>query len=79
MAKVTHTDEQKAQLRMFGFFPGTVDPVICRKWSGIDACSQCRGFGSSGNPLCGAVYTCQSCKGTGMSMLRRTLNFLRVG
>lgn len=34
-------------------------------------CSKCNGFGTYGNPLCGAVYTCKSCNGSGYSWFYR--------
>lgn len=34
-------------------------------------CGNCNGFGTYGNPLCGAIYTCKRCSGSGYSLLAR--------
>lgn len=39
-------------------------PVL-QRFEGPDACKECRGFGTYGNPLAGAVYTCKKCDGEG--------------
>jgi hypothetical protein len=39
-------------------------PVL-ERYEGPDACKKCSGFGTYGNPLCGAVYTCTECHGEG--------------
>lgn len=41
-------------------------PVLQRQATGGDACTACRGYGHGGNPLCGAVYTCEECDGSGL-------------
>jgi hypothetical protein len=39
-------------------------PVL-ERYKGPDACKKCKGFGTYGNPLAGAVYTCKECHGEG--------------
>ena len=56
-------------IEMFGIIKdkktGEMRPVLQRQAKGRRACKKCRGFGTYGNPLCGAVYTCKVCDGTG--------------
>jgi hypothetical protein len=51
------------KLAMFGIRMDTGRPILER----VDAnrCSKCSGFGTYGNPLCGAVYYCSQCNGSG--------------
>ena len=59
-------DEKKPvnpELFWFGFYPNTGRPILERV--DTNRCKKCKGFGSYGNPLCGAVYTCNRCNGTG--------------
>lgn len=58
--------EKRAKLSMFGVRQrpdGEWVPILERVEH--DQCRECRGFGTGGNPLCGAVYTCKHCNGTG--------------
>ena len=75
MPKVNHTPKELAELRSFGVFPGG-KPILERQWEGREACRKCNGFGSRGIPMCGAVYKCKVCKGTGKrpGLLRRLLS-----
>ncbi len=56
-----------AELAMFGVIKrgDKFVPILKRQAEGKEACKDCRGFGTYGNPLCGAVYTCQACNGDG--------------
>jgi hypothetical protein len=40
-------------------------PFLQKQATEEDACTDCRGYGFGGMPLCGAVYMCKSCNGTG--------------
>lgn len=53
---------------MFGVVDinGESRPVLQKQATEEDACTECRGYGHRGNPLCGAIYTCQACKGSGI-------------
>lgn len=58
--------KKRAQLAMFGVRQrpdGEWVPILERVEH--DQCRDCRGYGTGGNPLCGAVYTCKRCNGTG--------------
>ena len=58
--------KRRAQLSMFGVRQrpdGEWVPILERVEH--DQCRDCRGYGTHGNPLCGAVYNCERCKGTG--------------
>jgi hypothetical protein len=58
--------KRRAQLSMFGVRQrpdGEWVPILERVET--NQCKDCRGFGTGGNPLCGAVYTCKRCQGTG--------------
>jgi hypothetical protein len=52
-----------SNLIWFGIRADTGRPVLER----VDKtrCGKCKGFGTYGNPLCGALYYCTRCKGTG--------------
>lgn len=50
-------------LAWFGIRMDTGRPILERVKT--NRCKKCNGFGTYGNPLCGAVYTCDRCKGTG--------------
>lgn len=43
---------------------GEYRPIL-QRYEGPDACAACNGFGTHGNPLAGAVYTCKVCDGDG--------------
>ena len=47
----------------FGWNASTGRPLLERVEK--NQCRECKGFGTYGNPLCGAVYLCGRCKGTG--------------
>lgn len=47
----------------FGWRADTGRPILERVEK--NRCRKCSGFGTYGNPLCGAVYLCKLCKGTG--------------
>jgi hypothetical protein len=58
--------KRRAQLSMFGIRQrpnGELVPILERVET--NQCRNCSGFGTGGNPLCGAVYTCTRCHGTG--------------
>lgn len=58
--------KRRAELSMFGVrqMPdGSWRPILEREET--NPCRDCRGYGTHGNPLCGAVYNCERCKGTG--------------
>ena len=62
----TAKDIKRAQLSMFGVRQtpdGEWKPVLEREE--VDPCRECRGYGTHGNPLCGAVYNCKRCSGSG--------------
>lgn len=40
-------------------------PIFERQYKGKQACEKCKGFGTYGNPFCGAVYKCGECNGSG--------------
>lgn len=63
---MSYTDEERRQLSMFGVRKtpsGEWKPILER--AETNRCTECKGFGTYGNPLCGAVYNCERCKGTG--------------
>lgn len=77
MPKVQHTEKQLSELSVFGWFPGG-RPILARHWDGEDACKRCNGFGTYGVPMCGAVYTCVRCHGSGkISFFDRWLSRLK--
>lgn len=47
----------------FGIRADTGRPILERV--DTNRCTECKGFGTYGNPLCGALYYCKQCKGTG--------------
>ena len=51
------------ELMWFGIRMDTGRPILSRVDS--NRCRKCKGFGTYGNPLCGAVYYCSRCNGTG--------------
>ena len=56
----------RAQLSAFGVRQtpdGEWKPILERVES--NQCRDCRGYGTYGNPLCGAVYNCKRCGGSG--------------
>lgn len=58
--------KRRAELSMFGVRQrpdGEWVPILERP--DHDRCRDCNGFGTGGNPLCGAVYTCKRCNGMG--------------
>lgn len=58
--------KKRAQLSMFGVRQrpdGEWVPILERVET--NPCPKCRGYGTHGNPLCGAVYNCDGCKGSG--------------
>lgn len=64
MPRVEHDAESLRELSVFGWMPGG-RPILAQQWAGADACQKCNGFGTYGMPLCGALYTCTACKGSG--------------
>lgn len=61
--ELSEKDKRAAQLAIFGIRMDTGRPILERVET--NRCSKCNGFGTYGNPLCGAVYTCKRCKGSG--------------
>lgn len=61
---LTREDRERA---MFGLVEhqGEMVPILKRRHRGLLACKKCVGFGTFGNPFCGAIYKCGQCKGTG--------------
>lgn len=58
--------EKQEQLAMFGMRQtpdGEWKPILERVK--VNQCRDCRGYGTHGNPLCGAVYNCERCEGWG--------------
>lgn len=58
--------KKRAQLAMFGVRQrpdGEWVPVLERQE--VNPCRECRGYGTYGNPLAGAVYNCKRCEGSG--------------
>jgi len=58
--------KRRAELSMFGVRQGPDGewkPILERVET--NQCRDCRGYGTHGNPLCGAVYNCERCKGSG--------------
>ena len=62
-AEVPEEDKHTRELAMFGVRMDTGRPILERVKT--NRCTKCNGFGTYGNPLCGAVYTCDRCKGSG--------------
>lgn len=59
--------KRRAELSMFGVrqMPnGEWKPILEKEET--SPCRKCRGYGTYGNPLCGAVYNCEHCKGSGV-------------
>lgn len=56
-------DKDTAELAKFGVRLDTGRPILERV--DTNRCRECGGFGTYGNPFCGAVYTCQRCAGCG--------------
>lgn len=75
--EVPEKDKHLAELAMFGIRMDTGRPILERVKT--NRCSMCSGFGTYGNPLCGAVYTCKRCKGSGYDPIpeevRRTYSY----
>lgn len=66
--------KRRAELSMFGVrqMPdGSWRPILEREET--NPCRDCRGYGTGGNPLCGAVYTCKRCEGSGVDPEPATL------
>lgn len=68
--KLSKEEEEKrkrrAELSMFGVRQrpdGEWVPVLER--AETNPCRECKGYGTYGNPLCGAVYNCKRCQGSG--------------
>jgi hypothetical protein len=61
------SQEDLKQLAMFGSWnsPTGMRLILEKQADGLFACPKCNGFGSYGMPLCGALYCCDKCKGTG--------------
>lgn len=57
----------REQLAMFGVWQSPSGPrlVMEKQETGRKSCKKCKGYGTYGNPLCGALYACSECKGTG--------------
>ena len=66
------TPKELKELSMFGIRADTGRPILERVET--NRCAKCNGFGTYGNPLCGAVYTCQRCNGTGHEPESKKLN-----
>lgn len=47
--------------------------LILERHTGPDSCAACKGFGTYGNPLCGALYTCKACNGDGFIKREKTM------
>lgn len=62
--EMSEVDQQLAALGMIRRNDEWV-PLLKRQYRGLEACVGCSGFGTAGNPLCGAVYTCKTCGGDG--------------
>jgi len=62
-----YTLEEQKQLASFGVWNSPTGPrlILEKQASGIKACKKCNGFGTYGNPLCGALYRCSKCNGSG--------------
>lgn len=58
---------EREQLAMFGTWLSPTGPklILEKQVVGIMACKECKGFGTHGNPLCGALYVCKKCNGSG--------------
>lgn len=74
------TPEEIRELSMFGVRMDTGRPILERVKT--NRCIECNGFGTYGNPLCGAVYRCVRCNATGyepkkLNVWNRFLNWLR--
>lgn len=67
MSESLEREPTDAELAMFGMVKrnGEWQPILKRQARGLEACPGCSGFGTYGNPLCGAVYTCKQCGGDG--------------
>jgi hypothetical protein len=66
--------KRRAELSMFGVRQrpdGEWVPILERVEH--NQCRDCSGFGTGGNPLCGAVYNCKRCNGTGYDPEPNTL------
>lgn len=60
----------------FGIRADTGRPILERVDN--NRCGKCKGYGTYGNPLCGAVYTCSRCNGTGHNLLiEKILTFIK--
>jgi len=59
----------------FGIRMDTGRPILERVEK--NRCRTCKGFGTYGNPLCGALYLCKKCKGTGHNSIHRLKIYLR--
>jgi hypothetical protein len=61
-------EEITEQHLMFGIVTinGVSRPVLQKQATEEDACTACRGYGHGGNPLCGGVYMCKECDGSGL-------------
>jgi hypothetical protein len=62
-----YTDEERKQLSMFGVWQSPAGPrlIMEKQAAGIKACKKCSGFGNYGIPMCGALYRCDKCNGSG--------------
>jgi hypothetical protein len=77
------TPEELKELSMFGIRKspnGEWRPILQRVET--NRCTKCNGFGTYGNPLCGAVYNCDRCQGTGHEPIKpsnwqRLMNWLK--
>lgn len=59
-------EPEKPDLGVLGYIKvGDRWKPFLERYEGKDACKNCRGYGNGGNPLCGAVYVCKTCNGTG--------------
>lgn len=61
------TEEERKQLSLFGIWQSPSGPrlIMEKQAIGIKACTKCNGFGTYGMPLCGALYKCNKCNGSG--------------
>ena len=62
-----YSQKELGQLSLFGSWNSPSGPrlIMQKQASGLWVCKKCKGFGTYGNPLCGALYRCSDCKGYG--------------
>lgn len=64
-------------LSMFGIrmHNGVARPILQRVET--NPCKNCNGFGTYGNPLCGAAYLCDKCDGSGSAPIITQVSFIQ--